>query len=300
MIDSFDRPTRSAFCALVITLGLASTVCAQQTDEENRIVNVAAQKSRVLQMDPTASLVRMAPKILICDPIPINKSLTPEHISRLRESSFGFVVSYQDDQVSDWLPAPLPADTLPADTLPVPSLRNELPAPRTLEVEAETLEGAPATPAPESLLPPPAPLRTPLQGVPSTAAQIGSGGWLDIRPREIDGDGAIVPTDQLPEDTSELAPEETIASLVGLHHADLQLTDIWSGASFCHRPLYFEDARLERYGCISGPLDRWPSVHSAIHFGWKTGVLPIRMAMERPRSCVKSGYKAEPMTRLFK
>ena len=57
----------------------------------------------------------------------------------------------------------------------------------------------------------------------------------------------------------------------------------WTAAGYCHKPLYFEDWELERYGHSYGPLD---SVLSAAHFFITLPVLPYKMGVELPWECV--------------
>ncbi|MCA9139883.1 MAG: hypothetical protein KDB00_24085 [Planctomycetales bacterium] len=115
--------------------------------------------------------------------------------------------------------------------------------------------------------------------------------WLDIRPRGIDDAANLISRDQLPTDTSELQPQDSMPRLIQLYRADLLMRDIWPGASFCHHPLYFEDQRLERCGTIGMALHHCPSLHSGAHFIWKAGTLPLSMAITPPCQCVRSGCK---------
>jgi len=57
----------------------------------------------------------------------------------------------------------------------------------------------------------------------------------------------------------------------------------WKAAGYCHKPLYFEDWNLERYGHSYGPLD---PVFSAAHFFVTLPVLPYKMGVELPWECV--------------
>jgi hypothetical protein len=57
----------------------------------------------------------------------------------------------------------------------------------------------------------------------------------------------------------------------------------WKAAGNCHKPLYFEDWNLERYGHSHGPLD---PVFSAAHFFVTLPVLPYKMGVELPWECV--------------
>ena len=57
----------------------------------------------------------------------------------------------------------------------------------------------------------------------------------------------------------------------------------WKAAGNCHKPLYFEDWNLERYGHSHGPLD---PVFSAAHFFVTLPVLPYKMGVELPWECI--------------
>ena len=60
-------------------------------------------------------------------------------------------------------------------------------------------------------------------------------------------------------------------------------TFTWKAAGYCHKPLYFEDWNLERYGHSHGCLD---PVISAAHFFVTLPVLPYKMGVELPWECV--------------
>jgi hypothetical protein len=55
--------------------------------------------------------------------------------------------------------------------------------------------------------------------------------------------------------------------------------------TFCYRPLYFEEINLERYGCSAGILQ--PGISGA-HFFGTVALLPYKMVLWPPRSCVCS------------
>lgn len=57
----------------------------------------------------------------------------------------------------------------------------------------------------------------------------------------------------------------------------------WKAAGYCHKPLYFEDWQLERYGHSHGALD---PIFSAAHFFVSLPVLPYKMGVELPWECV--------------
>lgn len=58
----------------------------------------------------------------------------------------------------------------------------------------------------------------------------------------------------------------------------------WKAAGNCHKPLYFEDWQLERYGHSHGPLA--DPFFSAAHFFVTLPVLPYKMGVELPWECV--------------
>jgi len=61
-------------------------------------------------------------------------------------------------------------------------------------------------------------------------------------------------------------------------------TFTWKAAGYCHKPLYFEDWNLERYGQSRGVLaDPWIS---AAHFFVSLPVLPYKMGVQAPWECV--------------
>ena len=59
---------------------------------------------------------------------------------------------------------------------------------------------------------------------------------------------------------------------------------MWKASALCHKPLYFEDASLERYGHSWGPcLD--PFVSGA-HFFGTLPALPYCMGLHPPNECM--------------
>lgn len=58
----------------------------------------------------------------------------------------------------------------------------------------------------------------------------------------------------------------------------------WEATALCHRPLYFEQANLERYGYGVHPLLQ-PAASSA-HFFLSIPALPYKMVVDRPRDCI--------------
>ena len=63
-----------------------------------------------------------------------------------------------------------------------------------------------------------------------------------------------------------------------------QTTYMWKASALCHKPLYFEDEQLERYG-HSWPPCVQPFVSGA-HFFCTLPVLPYCMGVEPPTECI--------------
>ncbi|TWU34973.1 hypothetical protein [Novipirellula artificiosorum] len=61
------------------------------------------------------------------------------------------------------------------------------------------------------------------------------------------------------------------------------MTMTWAASNLCHKPLYFEDVNLERYGHTHGPL--WEPVVSSAHFFVNIAVLPYKMGVHSPHEC---------------
>lgn len=58
---------------------------------------------------------------------------------------------------------------------------------------------------------------------------------------------------------------------------------VWQSPAFCHGPLYFEQANLERYGI--GPCPPWTAPASAAKFAAQAVALPVNMAITPPWEC---------------
>jgi hypothetical protein len=67
------------------------------------------------------------------------------------------------------------------------------------------------------------------------------------------------------------------------NHNFVPSTVTWHASNLCHKPLYFEDIQLERYGHTKGPI-RQP-VRSAVKFLGQTALLPYQMAINPPNEC---------------
>jgi hypothetical protein len=62
------------------------------------------------------------------------------------------------------------------------------------------------------------------------------------------------------------------------------VTYMWKAAALCHKPLYFEDVHLERYGHSWGPI--MDPVVSGVHFFGRFPVLPYCMGLTPPNECI--------------
>ena len=67
------------------------------------------------------------------------------------------------------------------------------------------------------------------------------------------------------------------------------MTVSWHASSLCHKPLYFENVQLERYGHSRGPYMQ--PIHSTFHFFRSILFLPYNQAIHPPNECQYSlGY----------
>lgn len=67
------------------------------------------------------------------------------------------------------------------------------------------------------------------------------------------------------------------------------VTFTWTASALSHKPLYFEDVQLERYGHMLGP---WlQPFASGAHFFLTVPILPYKMGLELPNECIYTlGY----------
>lgn len=63
-----------------------------------------------------------------------------------------------------------------------------------------------------------------------------------------------------------------------------ELTYTWKASALCHKPLYFEEEHLERYGHEWGPYLQ--PVISGAHFFVTIPILPYKMGLEPPNECI--------------
>jgi len=79
-------------------------------------------------------------------------------------------------------------------------------------------------------------------------------------------------------------PKECLIEQVAYTPRRWQSTTMtWKASNLCHKPLYFEDVNLERYGHTRGPL--WQPVVSSAHFFANIAVLPYKMGVHTPGEC---------------
>ena len=62
------------------------------------------------------------------------------------------------------------------------------------------------------------------------------------------------------------------------------LTYNWKASALCHKPLYFEQVQLERYGHSWGPFTQ--PIMSGVHFFSSVPILPYKMGVRTPCECV--------------
>ncbi|QDU93250.1 hypothetical protein [Lignipirellula cremea] len=60
-------------------------------------------------------------------------------------------------------------------------------------------------------------------------------------------------------------------------------TFTWKASALCHKPLYFEEIQLERYGHTAGPF--WQPVISGAHFFVNVATIPYHMGINPPQEC---------------
>ncbi|HUY32437.1 MAG TPA: hypothetical protein VMV69_06620 [Pirellulales bacterium] len=63
----------------------------------------------------------------------------------------------------------------------------------------------------------------------------------------------------------------------------------WKASALCHKPLYFEQPQMERYGHTFGPVVQ--PIFSGVHFFVSVLALPYKMGVEPPLECIYAlGY----------
>jgi hypothetical protein len=64
----------------------------------------------------------------------------------------------------------------------------------------------------------------------------------------------------------------------------LAVNMMWKASAVCHKPLYFEEVQLERYGHTTGPITQ--PFFSAAHFFGSLVALPYQMGIHPPHECL--------------
>ncbi len=62
------------------------------------------------------------------------------------------------------------------------------------------------------------------------------------------------------------------------------VTFTWKASALCHKPAYFEQVQVERYGHTVGPL--FQPIVSAAHFFLTVPILPYKMGLYPPNECI--------------
>lgn len=127
---------------------------------------------------------------------------------------------------------------------------------------------------------------SPLPGVPDTQSAQGTGSYAN-EPCPKPGD--LKPISQLTNviraSTGDLPQECTIDDRVepSTNRPWACTTFTWKASGLCHKPLYFEEQNLERYGHSTGPLSQ--PIVSAAHFFGTIPLLPYKMGIRAPWEC---------------
>ncbi|MEX1223626.1 MAG: hypothetical protein WEA31_03680 [Pirellulales bacterium] len=83
------------------------------------------------------------------------------------------------------------------------------------------------------------------------------------------------------------ACELDAGEFLGRHWCGTQFT--WTASGLCHKPLYFEQVNVERYGHSLGPIGQ--PVLSAAHFFLSVPIIPYKMGVHPPNECIYAlGY----------
>jgi hypothetical protein len=128
-----------------------------------------------------------------------------------------------------------------------------------------------------------------------SGAVIATGQLIDLTNRKAmiktdDGREAVIPVGRLGNDEVCFVaawynlPQE--CSLRSDHFAGRDFacsTFTWKASSLCHKPLYFEEVQLERYGHTAGPVLQ--PVLSGAHFVANIAFLPYQMGINPPSEC---------------
>jgi hypothetical protein len=127
-------------------------------------------------------------------------------------------------------------------------------------------------------------------------AVLAEGRWTDYRYGRIyvsgaDGQVTQIPIHDLSDDDLcfvnawwNLPSECTLGTDPFLARSFAPSTFTWKASALCHKPLYFEELQLERYGHTAGPIVQ-PFLSGA-HFFGSIAVLPYQMGIHPPNECI--------------
>lgn len=100
----------------------------------------------------------------------------------------------------------------------------------------------------------------------------------------VEGEGGVKPVEGRDVPCECKMPKETYIA-----RAFSPTTMTWKASATCHKPLYFEDVQLERYGHSWNPVVQ--PFMSAAHFFVSVPLLPYNMGVEPPGECIYTlGY----------
>ncbi|MBX7072809.1 MAG: hypothetical protein K1X71_06635 [Pirellulales bacterium] len=109
-------------------------------------------------------------------------------------------------------------------------------------------------------------------------------GELPPCPKPEDAKGIRDITTDISAQAGEFPPECTLGDMPYQPRMFAQTTYTWKASALCHKPLYFEQFALERYGHSWGPLVQ-PFVSGALFF-LTIPILPYEMGIEPPCECI--------------
>ena len=106
-------------------------------------------------------------------------------------------------------------------------------------------------------------------------------------PSELKPIGEI--TNDISAEAGEFPPECDLGEAVYEPRQWAMTTYTWKASGLCHKPLYFEQVGLERYGHSAGPVLQ-PFISGA-HFFGTIPILPYKIGLEPPGECIYAlGY----------